>query len=245
MSETAAHAVRKKIPTAQALADLLKEIRNERQDVQQLHRESRKRINRGVRVDLSSSRSTKPPALCARDDIGQKVHFQPESKYAARVTVTAQGLQSAHSCVMKWRLCDPSLDAIIGPCPVHSGALGDVAADQVCGAFTICDPLSIEPAEGFNFAFGADGNGKSGDENRVRVEVDVSKQMTVVYEGVANVVKHSTLGAFDEIFCDRGLCWQSVSSRREILVKTETANWQHIYRAAVRLRASKARLIEK
>jgi hypothetical protein len=143
-----------------------------------------------------------------------KVHFQPESKYAARVTVTAQGLQSAHSCVMKWRLCDPSLDAIIGPCPVHSGALGDVASDQVCGAFTICDPLSIEPAEGFNFAFGADGNGKSGDENRVRVEVDVSKQMTVVYEGVANVVKHNTLGAFDEIFCDRGLCWQSVSSRR-------------------------------
>jgi hypothetical protein len=63
MSETATHAVRKKIPTAQALADLLKEIRNERQDVQQLHRESRKRINRGIRVDLSSSRSTKPPAL--------------------------------------------------------------------------------------------------------------------------------------------------------------------------------------
>jgi hypothetical protein len=63
MSETATQAVRKKIPTAQALADLLQEIRNERQDVQQLHRESRKRINRGIRVDLSSSRSTKPPAL--------------------------------------------------------------------------------------------------------------------------------------------------------------------------------------
>ena len=156
-----------------------------------------------------------------------KVHFQPESEYVARVTVTAQGLQSAHSCVMKWRLCDPSLDAIIGPCPVHSGALGDVAADQVCGAFTVCDPLSVEPAEGFNFAFGAAENGKSGDENRVRVEVDVSKQMTVVYEGVANVVKHSTLGAFDEIFCDRGLCWQSVSSRRYLNV-VEIIVLQHL-----------------
>jgi hypothetical protein len=169
----------------------------------------------------------------ARDDTGQKVFhnsvlfclvsyssdtcifqvfFQPESEYVARVTVTAQGLQSAHSCVMKWRLCDPSLDAIIGPCPVHSGALADVAADQVCGAFTVCDPLSVEPTQGFDFAFGAAEKCKSGD--RVRVEVDVSKHMTVVYEGVASVVKHSTLGAFDEIFCDRGLCLQSVTSSR-------------------------------
>jgi hypothetical protein len=57
------HAIQQSASTAQALADLLKEIRDERQEVQQLHRESRKRINRGVRIDTSSSRRIKPPAL--------------------------------------------------------------------------------------------------------------------------------------------------------------------------------------
>ena len=50
------------VSTADSMADLLKQIRDERQEVLQLHRESRKRINRGARATSQSSGS-KPPAL--------------------------------------------------------------------------------------------------------------------------------------------------------------------------------------
>jgi hypothetical protein len=57
-------AIRPGFSAAEAMADLLKEIRNEKQEVLLLHRESRKRINRGgARVVTSSSKATKPPAL--------------------------------------------------------------------------------------------------------------------------------------------------------------------------------------
>ena len=56
-------ATRPNVSAAEAMADLLKEIRNEKQEVLLLHRESRKRINRGSRVVTSSSKATKPPAL--------------------------------------------------------------------------------------------------------------------------------------------------------------------------------------
>ncbi len=92
--------------------------------------------------------------------------------------------------------------------------IGDVASDQVCGAFVICDPLSVEPSS-FDFAFVDMKHDKLDEQqNRIRVEVDVSKQMTVVYEGVANTVKHSLTGAVDEILCDKGLCLRSSNSRR-------------------------------
>jgi len=55
-------AVRQSLSTADSMADLLKQIRDERQEVLQLHRESRKRINRGARATSQSSGS-KPPAL--------------------------------------------------------------------------------------------------------------------------------------------------------------------------------------
>ena len=56
-------ATRPNVSAAEAMANLLKEIRNEKQEVLLLHRESRKRINRGARVVTSSSKATKPPAL--------------------------------------------------------------------------------------------------------------------------------------------------------------------------------------
>ena len=137
----------------------------------------------------------------------------------ARLTVTAEGLQSAHKCIMSWRPCDAMLDAVIGPCPVHSSGrvMGEVSADQVCGAFIVSDPLSVEPVTGFDFAFGRMIHGKTymEQDNRVRVEVDVSEQSTVIYEGVGDVVKHSSMGtSSDQILCDRGLCLRSSSSRR-------------------------------
>ncbi len=133
--------------------------------------------------------------------------------------MTANGLQSAHTCLMKWQLCDAMLDVLIGPCPTHGGAgmTDGIAVDQVCGAFVVADLLSIEPAIGFDFAFGGAKQGKlDNEQNFVRIEVDVSKLSTVVYEGAANVVDHRLTGASleDKILCDRGLCLRSSSSRR-------------------------------
>jgi hypothetical protein len=51
------------LSVAESLAELLSEIRSERQEVQLLQRESRKRINRGVHVTAASTRSVKLPAL--------------------------------------------------------------------------------------------------------------------------------------------------------------------------------------
>jgi hypothetical protein len=148
----------------------------------------------------------------------EQVFFQPDSVFTARVTVTANGLQSAHACLMKWKLCDATLDAMIGPCPTHGGVgmIDGIATDQVCGAFVVAEPLSIEPATGFDFAFGSAEQGKRHNEqNFVRIEVDVSRLSTVVYEGAANAVEHSTTGAsLDKILCDRGLCLRSSSSKR-------------------------------
>jgi hypothetical protein len=56
------NAARQSLSTAESMADLLKQIRDERQEVLQLHRESRKRINRGSRAAISQS-SGKLPAL--------------------------------------------------------------------------------------------------------------------------------------------------------------------------------------
>jgi hypothetical protein len=55
--------IRPSLSVADSLASLLNEVRAEKQEVQQLHRESRKRINRGVRVAAASSRSAEQPAL--------------------------------------------------------------------------------------------------------------------------------------------------------------------------------------
>ena len=137
--------------------------------------------------------------------------------------MTAHGLRSVHSCTMKWQLCDATLDAVIGTCPMHSGvgAIGGGFADQVCGAFIVSDPLSVEPAIGFDFAFGdsskplASHSRQDSEQSNVRIEVDVSSHYTVVYEGVANIVEHSTMGtSLDKILCDRGLCLRSTNSSR-------------------------------
>lgn len=137
--------------------------------------------------------------------------------------VTAHGLHSVHTCIMKWQLCDATLDAVLGPCTMHSGVgvVGVGAADQLCGAFIVENPLSVEPAIGFDFAFGDSGKplgAKSRldkEQSSVRIEVDVSPQHTVIYEGNANIVEHSSMGtSSDKILCDRGLCLRSSNSSR-------------------------------
>ncbi len=159
-----------------------------------------------------------PRAFCFPTNAVAKVYFQPELEYDARVTVTVNGLQSVHSCKMKWQLCDGILDTMIGPCPwAHS--VGGLIADQLCGAFIVSDPLSVYPTS-FHFAFGDLDDGKRVDaKNCVRVEINISKQVTAVYDGVANLVQHSSIGTFDEILCDRGLCLRSLSSRRYLIMK--------------------------
>ena len=177
-----------------------------------------------ARETISDKRcsTSAPRAFCFPTNAVAKVYFQPELEYDARVTVTANGLQSVHSCKMKWQLCDGTLDTMIGPCPwAHSvgGFMGDSAADQVCGAFIVSDPLSVHPTS-FDFAFGDLDDGKRADaKNCVRVEINVSKQVTAVYDGVGIIVQHSSIGTFDEILCDRGLCLRSLSSRRYLVMK--------------------------
>jgi hypothetical protein len=87
----------------------------------------------------------------------------------------------------------------------------------VCGAFIVTDPLTVEPISGFDFAFGRRmEHGQAHDEHKhIRVEIDVSEQSTILYEGDANVVEHSTTGtSSDTILCDRGLCLRCSNSRR-------------------------------
>jgi hypothetical protein len=55
--------IRPDLSVTDSLAALLKEIRAEKQEVHLLHRESRKRINRGAHVAAASIRSAKQPAL--------------------------------------------------------------------------------------------------------------------------------------------------------------------------------------
>ncbi len=89
--------------------------------------------------------------------------------------------------------------------------------EKVCGAFIVTDPLTVEPISGFDFAFGRRmEHGQAHDEHKhIRVEVDVSEQSTILYEGDANVVEHSTTGtSSDTILCDRGLCLRCSNSRR-------------------------------
>jgi hypothetical protein len=96
-----------------------------------------------------------PWAFCFPTNAVAKVYFQLELEYDALLTVTANGLQSVHSCKMKWQLCDGTLDTMIGPCPwAHSvgGLIGDSADDQLCGAFIVSDPLSVHPTS-FQFAW--------------------------------------------------------------------------------------------
>ena len=119
----------------------------------------------------------------------------------------AYGLQSAHKCMMTWQPCDATLDSIIGPCLAHGSgrSKGVVAANQVCGAFIVSDPLTVEPIAGFDFAF-------DDEQAHVRIEVHVSKKRTVIYEGGAEVVEHRVTGtSSDKILCDRGLCLRSSS----------------------------------
>jgi hypothetical protein len=145
-----------------------------------------------------------------------KVYFQPEKDFPARVTVVADGLRSEHACVMKWVFCDATLDAMIGHCPKHSlrGA-GSADCDQICGAFVVSDPLSVQPMIGFDFAFGSINDGKQEKkEKHIRINIDVSKEHTLIYEGFAVIPDHSTVGILDEILCNRGLCLRSSNSKR-------------------------------
>ena len=116
---------------------------------------------------------------------------------------------------------------------MHSGvgAIGGGFADQVCGAFIVSDPLSVEPAIGFDFAFGdsskplASHSRQDSEQSNVRIEVDVSSHYTVVYEGIANIVEQSTMGtSLDKILCDRGLCLRSTNSSRCVQLNLMVSN---------------------